>query len=135
VDIAAYRLVVDGLVEKPLSLTYEQLLAYPSVSRLLILECPYVFVDYAEWTGPLLRTILEQAGVRPEAREVVLFDGDPFPYEKRVSLDEALGENMVLAYRVNGQTLPVEHGYPLRLAAGGKLGDVWVKWLFRVEVQ
>ena len=135
VDIVSYRLVVDGLVEHPLSLSYEQLLAYPAVSRLMVLECPGVFVDYAEWTGPLLRTILEQAGVRPEAREVVFFDGDPFPYEKRVSLDEALGDNMILAYQVNGQTLPVDQGYPLRLAAGGKLGDVWVKWLFRIEVQ
>lgn len=135
VDVASYRLVVDGLVERPLSLSYEQLLAYPAVSRTLILECPGVFVDYAEWTGPLVRTILEESGVKPGASAVSFSDGHEFSYSKRLTLEEALSDDTLLAYQVNGETLPVAHGYPLRLAAGGKLGSLWVKWLFRIEVK
>ena len=135
VDIKSYRLLVDGLVERPLSLSYDELLAYPAVSQMLRLECPGFFVDYAEWTGPLVRTLLEQAGVKPEAKEVEFAAGDKPPYQKTLTLEEALQDNSLLAYKVNGETLPVEHGYPVRLAVGSKLGSYWVKWLFRIEVK
>ena len=135
VDIETYRLVVDGLVEHPLSLSYDELLAYPAVSEVLKLDCPGFFIDYAEWTGPLVRTLLEEAGVRPEATAVVFSEGDDYPYSKTLTLETALRDDTLLAYRVNGVTLPVEHGYPVRLAAGSQLGSFWVKWLFRIEVQ
>lgn len=135
VDIETYRLVVDGLVERPLSLSYSELLAYPAVSLLLKLDCPGYFVDYAEWTGPLVRTLLEEAGVKPEAREVEFSEGDDYPYSKTLPLEEALRDDTLLAHKVNGVTLPVEHGYPVRLAVGSQLGSYWVKWLFRIEVQ
>ncbi len=135
VDIGSYRLVVDGLVERPLSLSYEDLLAYPAVTQVPRLDCPGFFVNYAEWTGPLVRTILDEAGVKPEADEVWFYDGSDFPYSSRLTLDEALSEDTFLAYQVYGQTLPKEHGYPVRLVAGSKLGNVWVKWLFRIEVK
>jgi DMSO/TMAO reductase YedYZ molybdopterin-dependent catalytic subunit len=135
VDIETYRLVVDGLVERPLSLSYDELLAYPAVSQVLRLECPGFFVDYAEWTGPLVRTLLEEAGVKPEATAVEFSEGGDYPYSKTLPLETALREDTLLAYRVNGVTLPVEHGYPVRLAVGSQLGSSWVKWLFRIEVQ
>ena len=135
VDIAAYRLVVDGLVERPLALSYDELLAYPTVSWVLRLECPGFFVDWAEWTGPLLRTVLEEARVRPEASTVKFYDGDEYPYTRTLPLEQALRDDTILVHRVNGVTLPVEHGYPVRMAIGSELGDYWVKWLFRIEVQ
>ena len=135
VDIATYRLTVDGLVEHPLSLSYDEILALPSVSQIPRLECPGFFVNYAEWTGPLVRTLLEKAVVKPSASEVEFYDGSKPPYHKPLTLEEALREDTFLAYKVNGQTLPVEHGYPLRLVAGSKLGSYWVKWLFRIEVK
>lgn len=135
VDINAYRLVVDGLVEQPLSLSYDDILAYPAVTQVLRLDCPGFFVDYAEWTGPLVRTILNEAGVKPEASGVQFYDGSEYPYSARLTLEEALGEDTLLAYQVYGQVLPEEHGYPVRLAAGSKLGSSWVKWLFRIEVK
>lgn len=135
VDITTYRLVVEGFVERPLYLTYDELLAYLAVSQVLTLECPGFFVDYAEWTGPLVRTILEEAGVKAGAQEVVFSAGDDGAYQKRLTLDEALADDTLLAYKVNGVTLPREHGYPVRLAVGSKLGSYWVKWLFRIEVR
>jgi DMSO/TMAO reductase YedYZ molybdopterin-dependent catalytic subunit len=135
VDIETYRLVVDGLVEHPLSLSYDELLAYPAVSEVLKLDCPGFFIDYAEWTGPLVRTLLDEAGVKPEAAAVEFSAGGEYPYRKKVPLETALRDDTLLAYRVNGVTLPVAHGYPVRLAAGSQLGSFWVKWLFRIEVQ
>jgi DMSO/TMAO reductase YedYZ molybdopterin-dependent catalytic subunit len=135
VDIATYRLVVDGLVERPLSLSYDELLAYPTVSQVLRLECPGFFVDWAEWTGPLVRTLLEEAGIKPEASTVKFYDGDEYPYTKTLPLEQARRDDTLLAWKVNGVILPVEHGYPVRLAAGSELGSYWVKWLFRIEVQ
>jgi len=135
IDIATYRLSVDGLVEHPLSLSYDDLLALPTVSQVPRLECPGFFVDYAEWTGPLVRTLLEQAGVQSGAVEVEFFDGHEQPYQKVLTLEEALADDTYLAYQVNGQTLPVEHGYPLRLVAGSELGSYWVKWLVRIQVK
>lgn len=135
VDIETYRLVVDGLVERPLSLSYDQLLAYPAVSQVLKLDCPGFFVDYAEWTGPLVRTLLEEAGVKPEATAVEFSEGGDYPYSKTLTLEQALRDDTLLAYRVNGVTLPVEHGFPVRLAVGSQLGSYWVKWLFRIEVK
>jgi DMSO/TMAO reductase YedYZ molybdopterin-dependent catalytic subunit len=135
VDIKTYRLVVDGLVERPLSLSYAELLAYPTVSQVLKLDCPGFFVDYAEWSGPLVRTLLEEAGVKPEATAVEFSEGGDYPYSKTLTLEEARRDDTLLAYQVNGVTLPVEHGYPVRLAVGSELGSYWVKWLFRIEVQ
>jgi sulfoxide reductase catalytic subunit YedY len=135
VDIKSYRLVVDGLVERPLSLSHEQLLAYPTVTQVLRLDCPGFFVDYAEWTGPLVRTILEDAGIKPGATEVEFYDGSKAAYRARLSLEEALRDDTYLAYQVYGQPLPPEHGYPVRLVAGSRLGSAWVKWLFHIAVK
>jgi DMSO/TMAO reductase YedYZ molybdopterin-dependent catalytic subunit len=135
VDIETYRLVVDGLVERPLSLSYDELLAYRAVSEVLRLDCPGFFIDYAEWSGPLIRTLLEEAGIKPEATAVEFSEGGDFPYSKTLPLETALRDDTLLAYKVNGVTLPVEHGYPVRLAVGSQLGSYWVKWLFRIEVQ
>jgi DMSO/TMAO reductase YedYZ molybdopterin-dependent catalytic subunit len=135
VDLESYRLVVDGLVDRPLSLSYQELLAYPTVARVERLNCPGFFVDYAEWTGPLVRSILQDAGVQPEATQVTFYDGSDFPYRSTMPLEDALRDDTFLAYLVYDQALPVEHGYPLRLVAGSKLGSAWVKWLFRIEVK
>jgi DMSO/TMAO reductase YedYZ molybdopterin-dependent catalytic subunit len=130
-DIDTYRLVVDGLVENPLSLSYEDVLAHPQVTELVLLICPGFFWDNAEWTGTPLSLILEEAGVLPEAAEVRIVSGS---YHITLSLEEATAEGVFLAYEVNGETLPVEHGYPIRLVARHQYGSRWVKWVERIEV-
>lgn len=133
IDVDEYRLVVDGLVEKPLRLTYEDILARPSVTEVVLLICPGFFADNAQWTGTPLAGILQEAGVKPEAEEVLFHGADGF--KNRLTLEEAMAEGVFLAYKVNGQVLPREHGYPLRLVARGKYGSRWVKWLVRIEVK
>jgi DMSO/TMAO reductase YedYZ molybdopterin-dependent catalytic subunit len=141
VDIETYRLEVEGLVARPLSLTYQDILAYPSVTEVVDLICPGVFSDNAEWTGVPVWRVLEAAGVSPEATKVT-FEALPEPsvtdkpYFTILKLDEIKGnDGIFLAYKVNGETLPKEHGYPLRLVARDKYGSNWVKWLGRIVVQ
>lgn len=132
VDIEEYRLVIEGLVERPLSLTYQEILSRPQISEVVLLICPGVFWDNAQWTGTPLAPLLEEAGLPEGARKVRFHALDG--YQSSLSLEEALAEGVFLAYQVNGQALPSEHGFPLRLVARGQYGGRWVKWLERIEV-
>jgi DMSO/TMAO reductase YedYZ molybdopterin-dependent catalytic subunit len=146
VDIAAYRLEITGLVDSPLSLTYENILAYPAVTEVVLLICPGVFQDNAEWTGVPVWRLLEDAGLKAEAAEVVFHArASPSPsypgasgssYFASLPLDEiTANDSIFLAYTVNGETLPLEHGYPLRLVAKDRMGFDWVKWVERSVVE
>jgi DMSO/TMAO reductase YedYZ molybdopterin-dependent catalytic subunit len=133
IDIAEYRFVVEGLVEKPLSLTYDAILEYPTVTEVVLLICPETFVDNAEWTGIPVSTLLAEAGIKPEAKEIAFYAVDG--YKQEFNLDTVQQEGVFLAHTVNGQTLPLNHGYPLRLVIRGEYGFFWVKWLERIEVK
>lgn len=132
VDIEEYRLVIDGLVERPLSLTYQEILSRPQISEVVLLICPGFFWDNAQWTGTPLASLLEEAGLREGAKKVKFYSMDG--YQSSLTLEEALAEGVFLAYQVNGQPLPPEHGFPLRLVARHQFGGKWVKWLERIEV-
>jgi len=131
-DLDTYRLVVDGLVENPLSLSYDEVLSFPQVTETVLLICPGFFWDNAEWTGTPLSLILEEAGLSPDASTVRLTAGDG--YSQNLSLEEAMADGVFLAYEVNGGTLPPDHGYPIRLVARHQFGSRWVKWVERIEV-
>ncbi len=132
VNIADYRLNVDGLVENPLTLTYDTITAYPSITKVVLLICPLVFVDNAEWTGIPVSTLLAEAVVKSGAAEVTFesFDG----YKYSLPIEDVQKDGIFLAYKVDGQVLPPEHGYPLRLVIPGEYGGNWVKWVTHIEV-
>ncbi|MFC1942031.1 molybdopterin-dependent oxidoreductase [Chloroflexota bacterium] len=132
VDIAAYRLSVEGLVETPLSLTYESILKYPTDTEVVLLICPFTFADNAEWTGVPVTSILADAVLKPEARKITFFAVDG--YSSEMSLEDVQQDGVFLAHTVNGQILPAEHGYPLRLVIKGWYGGHWIKWVERIEV-
>ena len=135
VDIEQYRLEIDGLVETPLSLTYEEVLAYPSVTEVVLLICPGFFADNAEWSGVPVTALLEKAGINPEAK-MVIFKEIAGIYRRELLLEDIMGNDSIfLAHTVNGQTLPLKHGYPLRLVAKGVYGGYWVKWVASIEVR
>jgi sulfoxide reductase catalytic subunit YedY len=131
INVEKYRLVVDGAVENPLSLSYEDILAYPEKTDVVLLICPGFFVDNAQWSGVPVSLILEEAKPKPEAKEVRFHAGN---YRSVLTLEEAQRQGTYLAHHVNGQVLPNEHGFPLRLVAEGEYGSRWVKWLDRIEV-
>ena len=131
-DITAYRLTVDGLVETPLILTYGSVTQYPSISEDVWLVCPGVFEDQREWTGVPVTTLLEEAGVKPEASQVTFYGSDG--YTSTLSLRDTSQDGVFLAYKVDGQTLPKADGYPVRLVVKDKPGAYWVRWVVRIEV-
>jgi DMSO/TMAO reductase YedYZ molybdopterin-dependent catalytic subunit len=133
VDIASYRLSVVGLVDSPLALSYQELLQFASITRVVLLICPGFFVDNAEWTGVPVKSVLARAGLRPEAREVTVHSVDG--YSQTFSLQDSQKDGFFLSYQVNGQILPREHGYPLRLVVEGAYGGRWAKWVDQLEIQ
>jgi DMSO/TMAO reductase YedYZ molybdopterin-dependent catalytic subunit len=132
VDIASYRLKIDGLVSTPLSLTYRQIMDYPIVTESILLNCPMVFWDDATWTGVPMDDLLSAAGVNQEATTVTFYALDG--YSKKLDLSEVLHGEAFLATRVNGENLPRDHGFPVRLVVKGEDGSKWVKWIERILV-
>lgn len=134
VNMTTWRLEVKGeKVNASLSLTYEQLAQMEMIEKKVILICPGFFVDYAEWEGVPLSTIFEKAKVE-EGYETVTFyalDG----YSSRFSREEMENNLLFLALKVNGEALPKEHGFPVRLVAEDVLGGRWVKWISAIEVK
>jgi hypothetical protein len=130
-DIEKYRLVVDGAVENPLSLSYEDILVYPEKTDVVLLICPGFFVDNAQWSGVPVSLILEEAKLKPGAQQV-RFHAEG--YQRTLDLEEAQRAGTYLAHHVNGQVLPQKDGFPLRLVVEGQYGSWWVKWLDRIEV-
>jgi DMSO/TMAO reductase YedYZ molybdopterin-dependent catalytic subunit len=133
INITEYRLIIDGLVENPLSLTYKDIMEYPTVTDVVLLICPDTFADNAEWTGVPVITLLNEADIKAEASEVVFYAVDG--YKQELYLDTVQQEGVFLAHTVNGELLPPEHGYPLRLVVKGEYGLFWVKWLERIEIK
>jgi len=93
------------------------ILSYPAKTKIIILRCVEGWSGVGEWTGTLLRDILNEAKIMRNARTVVFYSADG--YSTSLSIKD-LNENVLLSYRLNGETLPKEHGYPLRLVVEGK---------------
>jgi DMSO/TMAO reductase YedYZ molybdopterin-dependent catalytic subunit len=158
VDPDAWRLEVGGSVERPLSLSLEELRARPALELAVTMECagngrvhvePHVVsqpwlleaVGTARWRGTPLAGLLEEVGVRGDAVEVLFTGldrgvegGEEQDYARSVPLADALHDDVLLVYEVNGVPLPPQHGFPLRLLVPGWYGMTSVKWLARVDV-
>ena len=100
---------------------------------MVLIICPGNFANNAEWTGVPVTTLLTEAGIKPEASEVTFSAMDK--YQRTFSLQDIQQNGLFLAYRVNGQVLPKEHGYPIRLVVKGVYGAEWVKWIDHIEVK
>ena len=131
IDIDKYELRIEGLVGKPLILKCSDLLSYPAKTKIIILRCVEGWSGVGEWTGTLLRDILNEAKIMRNARTVVFYSADG--YSTSLSIKD-LNENVLLSYRLNGETLPKEHGYPLRLVVEGKYGYKWIKWVTHIRI-
>jgi DMSO/TMAO reductase YedYZ molybdopterin-dependent catalytic subunit len=153
VDPASWRLAVGGAVERPTSLSMDDLRTLPAVTRPVTLECagngralleprplsqPWLTeaVGTGEWTGVPLRTVLEAAGLAGDAVEILFTGldhgvegGVEQDYERSLPVAEALSDDALLAYGLNGGPLPPQHGFPLRLVIAGWYGMAHVKWL------
>jgi len=133
VDIGTFRLRVEGAVERPLSLSFEQVRALPAVRQNITLNCPGFFTDRGTWTGVPVWDLLAMAGVRAGAAKVV-FTSLSEGYSSTLSLRDVERDGVLVAYEFDGKAFPVVHGFPLRLTARDHEGNVWVKWLEEIRV-
>ena len=169
IDLATYRLVVDGAVEQPLSLSFDELLQMAQRRFQVTFECcgnspvpdywakatrtgsvmeqikGHGIMGNAEWAGVSLADLLARAGLKPDAVEVMFEGADHGPdetvgdppdvtYERSLPLDKATNPDTMLAYEMNGEPLPLNHGFPLRLLVPGWYGMTSVKWLVGIHV-
>ncbi|HVS06089.1 MAG TPA: sulfite oxidase [Candidatus Dormibacteraeota bacterium] len=159
-DPTTWRLHVGGLVQHPTVIRLRDLLAMPSHTEVVTLECagngrsflnPKVdgeqwrlgAVSTAEWTGVQLVEVLERAGIKSAGSEIVFRGADAGAvkgrvgttcFERSLNLDEARNSGAILAYAMNGEALPPRHGYPLRLIVPLWYGVASVKWLTEIDV-
>ncbi len=137
VRVNEWRLSVTGLVERPFTLTYEQLLARPMVSEVVTLECignsvAGEYIGTAEWGGLSLKAVLEEAGVASSAYDVVFHAADD--YSDSIRLSRAMAGDVLLVHRMNGVPLPSAHGFPARVIVPGHYGMKSVQWMTGIEV-
>jgi sulfane dehydrogenase subunit SoxC len=146
-----YRLMINGLVDKPLIFTFEDLLRFPRQISIAFCECAanggmewggaqlegaqftQGMIHNMEYTGVMLRDLLAEAGVQPEGKWVYVEGADASSNGRSIPLEKALDDVMV-AFFANGEALRMEHGYPVRLVVPGWEGNMWIKWLRRIAV-
>jgi len=152
-DGDTWRLHIGGLIDRPLTLSLEDLKALPRQEVLYTLECAgnHGFewfvggIGTAKWTGTPLAPLLRKASVQAKGMEVVFFGSDageeevrgtkiPQSFSRSLSLTDALEPSVLLCYEMNGEPLPYLHGFPVRLIVPGWYGVANVKWLARIEV-
>jgi sulfane dehydrogenase subunit SoxC len=156
IDPDSWTLVVDGAgVRRRLEISYADLLELPAVSYVRALECAgngrRLFarrygampignewglgaIGVARWTGVQLRTVLDRAGLRPDAMEVMPEGQDDIRMRRPMPLEKALEDDTLIAYEMNGNPLPADHGAPARMIVSGWAAVASVKWLRRIEV-
>ncbi len=151
IDPQDYRLMLHGLVNKPLMLTLADLKRFPRTNKIYFLECAansgmewrgaqlngcqytHGMVHCVEYTGVPLKVLLEEAGLKTNAKWIMAEGGDAAAMNRSIPLAKALDDCLV-AYRMNGEMLRPEQGYPARLVVPGWEGNIWVKWLRRLKV-
>jgi len=156
-DASTWQLSIGGALQHPLSLSVNDLRSRPAVTHTVTMECagngraqlnprplgqPWLHeaIGTASWTGTPLRGVLEEAGIRPDAVELVFtgadsgYQGDVLQdYQRSLSMDDAMRPEVLLAYEMNGRPLEPQHGFPLRLLVPGWYGMTSVKWLTRID--
>jgi DMSO/TMAO reductase YedYZ molybdopterin-dependent catalytic subunit len=136
IDGASWVLEVDGLFDNPRPLTLEDLAAYPPVTQAITLSCisnrvAGDLIGTSNWTGARLRDVLKDLGLRPETKELFVEGADGF-YES-VAMEDLVDPRTLLVYGMNGETLPVKHGFPLRIYIPNRYGMKQPKWITRIE--
>jgi DMSO/TMAO reductase YedYZ molybdopterin-dependent catalytic subunit len=135
---AQWSLAVDGLVRRPLALPLGALMALPQREQITRHDCVEGWSAIGKWQGPQLSRVLDMAGLLPAARFLVFHCADRFgtaPYYESIDLVDAFHPQTILAWRMNGQRLPVAHGAPLRLRVERQLGYKHAKYVMRIEAR
>lgn len=151
IDPAKHKLLIHGLVQRPLIFSLEEIQRLPQSQRICFLECSgnsyrewqgpggkdvqqtHGLTSCSEWTGTALRTVLLETGLAPRAKWVVAEGADGAAMTRSIPLEKCL-DDVMLAYAQNGEALRPAQGYPLRLIVPGFEGSISVKWLRRLKI-
>ncbi len=151
IDPAQHRLMINGLVDRPLVFTMEDLQRFPRENYVYFLECAansgmewrgaqmdsvqftHGMIHNVMYTGIPLRVLLDEAGIKPNGKWILAEGADASGLTRSIPMEKAL-DDVLVAFKMNGEALRVEQGYPLRLVVPGWEGSTWIKWLRRIEI-
>ena len=133
VSESTYRLTINGLVNKTVEYTYDEVLSrFQKYQKIVTLFCVEGWSVKILWEGFLVNDLLQEAGVSPDAVAVIFhaYDG----YTTALPLDYITSNNIMIAYKMNDITLPPERGFPFQLVAESQYGYKWIKWITQIEL-
>lgn len=134
-DSRVWRLQVTGQVEKPLSLSMDDILKLPIFEKNVLMICPGVFANFGHWKGISIAQLLDTAQADSHSTHITIRGPEgPDEKSKRFSVSDIQKDAVFLAYEINGQKLPQKHGYPIRAVAEGYFGFDWIKFVHKIEV-
>ena len=151
VDPSRYRLMIHGMVDKPMVFTLEDLKRFPRVNKFHFLECAansgmewrgaqlngvqftHGMIHCVQYSGVKLSLLMEQCGVKPKGKWVMVEGGDASGMNRSVPIEKIM-DDTIIAFSMNGEALRREQGYPARLVLPGWEGNMWVKWIRRIEI-
>ncbi|HEY95120.1 MAG TPA: molybdopterin-dependent oxidoreductase [Dehalococcoidia bacterium] len=133
IDIDEYTLDIDGLVETPLTYTYNEVInTYQPYRKVVTLDCVEGWSATVLWEGFLLRDLINNANPTPDVKTVILFAYDG--YSTSFPIEYIMDNDIIVAYKMNDIDLPPERGYPFQLVAESKWGYKWIKWVTDIEL-
>jgi len=132
INRSSYRLKLTGMVQKELSMSYDDLLALPAYSEVVYMPCVEGWGFNAKWTGFRVTDLLNLSGQRPEAKYAVFYSVDG--YSTSLPLEYIRDYEILMAYGINDLTLPPDRGFPFQLVAKSRYGYKWAKWINSIEL-
>jgi DMSO/TMAO reductase YedYZ molybdopterin-dependent catalytic subunit len=133
INESTYSLTITGLVNKTLEFSYNDVInGFQKYQKVITLHCIEGWSVKILWEGFLLKDLLNEAGITPEAVNVIFYAYDG--YSTSLPLNYILEKNILIAYKMNGLTLPPERGFPFELVAESKYGYKWIKWITAIEL-
>ena len=133
INQSTYTLTITGLVNKTLEFSYNDVInGFQKYQKVITLHCIEGWSVKILWEGFLLKDLLNEAGISPEAVNVIFYAYDG--YSTSLPLNYILEKNILIAYKMNGLTLPPERGFPFQLVAESKFGYKWIKWITQIEL-
>lgn len=132
IDKNTYKLEVSGLVNKPVRYSYQDVLKLQSYQKVVQLNCVEGWSVKVLWEGVLIRDMLKDLAIKPEAKTIIFYANDG--YSTSFPLDYVINNDIIMAYKMNGVEIPPERGFPFQLVAENKWGYKWIKWITRIEL-
>ena len=133
IDNQTYRLQVTGLVDRNITYTYNDIIHnHKTYEKVVTLNCVEGWNVKILWEGFLVKDLLEETGIHPNATTVIFYAYDG--YSTSLPLDYIISNDIIMAYKMNNLVLPPERGYPLQLIAENKWGYKWIKWITKIEI-